>query len=336
MAEFYCRICNVRKVQTRDGVCTNCQDPYQIDPVHPSSGDDTSFATFISSDAAEDNTSDEALIMRGKSKRRIMGIDSLNSSSVPVKAERIAQPQPIQAIPVVPPVSSQQSVQQTTASAVNVKKKSPQAEGVIRNVVEGKDPKGFLVRWFRSFSHGLSFPMTDDQLEFQVFSNWATTNNAQGYSADKIIVYGKFQSGKPVQDNTVRVYGKRNKNNAIIAEVIENTTDGTRSELDPHPIPSAVVTFLTLFVFLLIGVFLTTVGSLISTIGASASGVGHSLAGLISTLFSLALWGLVTFYCGSKLIRQLTRSGELSSIIMYAVFSLVALMMLKESICKLF
>lgn len=337
MADYYCRICNVRRVQTHDGVCANCQDPYQTDSFYSQADRGSPLIPSIEDD--NDSASDNSVPI-SRSKRKIIGLTSHDPASHTVQKNETSQSEPLKATPVVPSRdTSSSTLQNSTTTSHNTssrKSRAPQAEGVVRNIIEGKDPKGFLSRWFRSFSTGSSFPMTNDQLEFQVFSNWANSCNAQGYAADKVIVYGKIQSGKPVQDNTVRVYGKRSKNNAIIAEEIENTTDGTRAELDPPPIPAFVVTFVTLLVFGLIFVLITSVGGIVSNIGASITGVGNSVVGFASVIFSLVLWGLVTFYCVSKLFRLLTRNGDATNIIMYGFFTLLAMIMLKNSFLNLF
>lgn len=334
MADYYCRICNVRKVANPGDICANCQDPYQ--QVTPTSENGQSFSdhaatmrsTNSNSGSYDNNEYASDSFSSGKSKRRIMGTTPASAPISNNKSDNMTSPQPIQSTPVIP--STQTTTKNTTSSIAKQKTyvQTPQTEGVVRNIVEGKDPSGFLVRWLRSFVSGTSFPMSDEQAEFQVFSNWQNSNNAQGFAADKVIVYGHMQNNKPVQDNTVRVYGRRNKNNAIIAEVIENTTDGTRTEFQPAPLPALLVKVITLIVLVLIVSLLVLLFSGISGLSKGGSldfgNIGKSIGNFATNLLLTVIAGLATYYCGSKGIKLLAHGGNGSSIIMYAVGTLVA------------
>lgn len=332
MADYYCRICNVRKVSNPGDICANCQDPYQ--QVSPASGNGQTYAsqtasayekTAQSSNENDDYASDT--YSSGRSKRRIIGTTPISTPVSDGESVNEIPSQPIQSVPVIPSMQTSATNNPSATSKQKSSVQSPQTEGVVRNIVEGKDPSGFLVRWFRSFISGTSFPMSDEQAEFQVFSNWQNGNNAQGFAADKVIVYGHMQNNKPVQDNTVRVYGRRNKNNAIIAEVIENTTDGTRTEFQPAPLPAMLVKVITLIVlalFVLLFVLIFSGISGISGIGLDLGNVGKSLGNFAVNLLLIVVAGLATYYCGSKAIKLLAHGGSGSSIIMYAVGALVA------------
>ena len=268
----------------------------------------------------------------GRSSRRIIGVGQPQGSAAPAPSRGQTQVQPVQPVqpvqqtPAVPvPAPAQpQNAQAASAAAL------PQTEGVVRNIVEGKDPKGFMKRWFRSFSLGTSFPRTNEEMEFQVFSNWANTGSAQGYAADKVILFGRIVSGKPLNDNTVRVYGRRDKNNVIHAEEVENTTDGTRVEIDPAPLPAAAVRIITLAVLALI-LFLVIavsrgIGSLSRGVSeADLSGAAQGITGGLKNLLFAALSAVGVYYFGGKTLGLIRRKGDFVTLIIFAVLTLVFL-----------
>ena len=308
--EYYCRICNIRKVQRPGDVCANCQDPYQFDGL-PASNPGSSASNVPSYDPVTDSTQpgeeeqEESYAYtpsRSSSgrARRILNIPTsdpssnpssggssrqvMRSSSDPVVSSGSSAVQssaPLKSGPVVAPAPS--STPDTSAQNTD----TFLTEGVVRNVVEGKDPVGLIGRWFRSLFSGVPFCLSDEQTEFQVFSNWTGSSNASGHAADKVIAYGKITSGKPVQDNTVRIYGKRDSNNAIIATGIENTTDGTFTVFNPAPMPAVVVRIISLIVLILIFGLGYSATSMLGSVGSR--GTGSSVATGIGNL----LWHLV-------------------------------------------
>lgn len=279
MGDFYCRICNVRKVAHEGDACPNCQAPYQAQEQAASPQPASAQQAFVRSaqrrtEQQESEASGDRRIARS-SGRQILGqptpvagvAHSARARQVYVAPqedtdeqggsdEQPACVQASQAGGMQAPVA--QTNQNEPAQAQG--KRAPQTEGVVRNIRESKDESSVLERWMRSFRTGTPFPMTDDMMEFQVFSGWNSgVNAATGYSADKVIVYGKINSGKPVQDNSVRVYGVRDKGNEIIATDIENTTDGTLARFKPEPLSAVAVKLITfavlgLLAFLVLGI----------------------------------------------------------------------------------
>ena len=297
MGDFYCRLCNVRRVEHDGDVCPSCQDPYQqAIPVRQDAPVQTGSDTH--------DAENEMPVMTHRSGRRIMGVPQRSGGQAGnAAAAQQAQEQQIQAQPPMstgPIVAPAADDNEGHTAEKKGGKHAPQAEGVVRNIQESKDSTPPFSRWMRSFSYGVPFPMTDDMMEFQVFSGWNSgPNSATGYSADKIIVYGTINSGKPIQDNTVRVYGTRSKNNAIIAAQIENTTDGTYAEFNPPPLSAVIVRVVTWAVLAVVLFIVLSIFSAFSSAGASFNGAGLSAAmsGLLTNVAITALGAMGTLFC---------------------------------------
>lgn len=329
MGDFYCSICNVRRVERDGDVCPGCQDPYQQAVPVPQQPQ-TVQNSYAAAQSNDNGYIDEPAVPIHRSNRRILGAapqqtNHQQPSGLTAQQTSIQQSAPLPVTNTVPvqPAASNAPAQNTVAAG----KKGPQADGIVRNIQESKDNTPVLGRWMRSFSYGVPFPLTDDMMEFQVFSGWnANGNNQNGYSADKVIVYGTINSGKPIQDNTVRVYGTRAKNNAIIASGIENTTDGTYAEFNPPPLPAAAVRMITflvlgLLLFLIIGVVSGMGGS---SSGSSAAGTSSGGSGFMTNLILTIMGGLGTLFCFGQ-VKQAFANREWGKVFEFFLFALFAI-----------
>ena len=312
MADFYCKVCTVRRVARDGDVCPGCMDDYQSeipaskpDPITPQTGAQTRNRPNPANPQTGGGQSGGGNPQSGPSIVRPSRRGILNQ---PAGAQQPTQQsgRQIYVAPaqndqqdddpgyvsagstVVTPVSSGHTGAQQPTQTAAKGKNAPQCEGIVRNVQESKDGSSVLERWMRSFSTSTPFPLTDDMIEFQVFSGWNSGTNASGHAADKVIVYGTINSGKPVQDNSVRVYGTRNKGNAIIASSIENTTDGTFAEFKPEPIPAGVVKVVTFAVLGLIALIVYSVFTMGSGLGG-LGGLNINMDGVTNFLIYVAM-----------------------------------------------
>ena len=162
------------------------------------------------------------------------------------------------------------------------------------------------------------------RIKFQVFAGWNSGgNNPTGYSADKIIVYGTINSGKPIQDNSVRVYGRRAKNNAIIAATIENTTDGTYAEFNPPPLSALAVRIITgivlgVLLFLFFGVFSAFSGS-----GGGLGGGSFLSSNFVTYLILTAIGGMAVLFCARQ-VKASFANQQMGRGFEYIFFTLLA------------
>lgn len=282
-------------------------------------GSQAAGAAQAEGDGAAAGTQSRRPIVR-RNNRQILGQDTAGSSAPGAGTNRqvYVAPQESQSAPAPQAEQSVQpayvQVQQTAgmqrpaaqsspAQAASQGKRAPQTEGVVRNIQESKDASSGLERWMRAFMTGTPFPMSDEMMEFQVFSGWNSgVNAASGYSADKVIVYGNINSGKPVQDNSVRVYGVRGKGNEIIATDIENTTDGTYAQFKPEPLPAMMVKIITFVVLGVLAILVFGVISMMSGGGSFSLGIsGEVISERLARLLLLAggAMAVIFFFQGS-------------------------------------
>lgn len=341
MSQFYCRICNVRKVANDGDVCSSCNDPYQ-QPVVSSP-----FGTPSAEPANNMNTSDESndggASIQHKSSRRL-----LNTSGSPAaqhggsKRQIMSQNQTPGTTYQAAPMSNSPVVQSVpqNAPAQAQGKHAPQAEGVVRNIQESQDRTPVLGRWFQALFGNIPFTTNQDMMEFQVFNGWSSGAQVQNsaYSADKIIVYGRIKSGKPIQDNSVRIYGTRLRNNAIVASVIENTTDGTTTEFDPPPLSPTAVRIITFGLIGLVVLLFMMLGSGLSSgsdMGAGLEGAGSAIGGFLVSLVITVVSAICTWFCFRKLISAMKAQSS-DQLVTYLVFFFVALAVFLSQLSSLF
>lgn len=307
MATYYCPCCNVRKVSRENELCSSCQDPYQSVSASSTQAQNQDYEQHqapilqtpevdarhqASANKEEDHTQPSGgfvTITRGKR--------TTSSSSSPVyQPQPVYQAPPPPAAPVAPPAS--------TSSSEVKNKKLPQADGIVKNITAFKDKTTIVEKWFKSLFMGVPFPIGDDAMEFQVFQNWnGTSNSSTGYSAEKVVVYGTITTGRPLQDNSVRVYGHRDKGNNIIASKIENSTDGTCTMFKPEPISAGFIRFITIALLGLI--VLLVLGS--SSLFSSFTGFQFDFSGLLTNLVCVLLGGAGTVYCFRKVKNSFGR-----------------------------
>jgi len=324
MGEFYCSVCNVRKVEHDGDVCPSCQDPYQQVVQVPQQTNQMNQAV---QSEPEEQVHDDQPVLIHRSNRRILGGAPQQKAGTHVSRPAIQQNNTQPSVPAQVTNSAPVPVVNNNPAnnAVSTQNgAAPQAEGIVRNIQESKDNTPVLGRWMRSFTNGVPFPLTDDMMEFQVFSGWNSGgNNPSGYSADKVIVYGTINSGKPIQDNSVRVYGTRAKNNAIIASNIENTTDGTCAEFNPPPLSALAVRIITGIVFAVILFLFFGLFSAFS--GGSGSGGGSFLSSnFVTYLVLTAIGGLGIVFCFNQAKQSFANRewGRFFEFILFALFAL--------------
>ena len=290
MSDFYCPICNVRKVSREGEICSSCQDPYNPVPIVTPTAQQSAMPDTASTNSTSD-TSDETVTVASTG-RRIMNTPVNSAPTTPSRrsvilpqqgvSQQAVQPAPApQTVPIVPPVGTNQA-QGTNAQPASGAI-TPATEGIVKNVTNSKDQANFLGRWFRSLLLGVPLARTDDITEFQVYSNWTGTSSNGGYSADKVVAYGNIVTGKPIQDNSVRVYGKRDKNRMIVASNIENTTDGTYSVFDPAPISATVVRVIS---FAIIAVIVLLVVLAVTGLSGRGGAIGQGAQTLLYSIVS--------------------------------------------------
>lgn len=114
--------------------------------------------------------------------------------------------------PVLKPVF-QQSSQMSTKTIVE---SASVTVGRVRNFHEEEVYSPFLMKWFRSFFKGVPFVFGHTLNTFQLYED---DHSETGYD---VVFYGKMTRGRFTDFNRVKVYGKPDHSNSIVAKQIIN------------------------------------------------------------------------------------------------------------------
>lgn len=226
---YYCDRCQVRQVKAEHDLCIQCQ------------------------------TAQASAHTRMPAPSQVSSSD--NSQPKKTTGRKILTSSAVANQPAASKVTSSQtqntSVSSSTCQTEQAGKTTTQAargafiaEGIVKNIDKTPNSMSGLQRWFESLRHGVPYARDSGMTEFQIYGNWIGGPSANSYNADKVLLYGSVHSGGPVENNMVRVYGKRMADRSIVASAIENTVDGTWTVLKPQPIPSFAVRLVSLGILL--------------------------------------------------------------------------------------
>lgn len=146
----------------------------------------------------------------------------------------------------------QDSIQNSvnTHQKINTQQKDNSAcKGNISNLNTDVEQMPSVYRWFRAMFKCIPYNIHGDMTSFQVFEDYTgNATNQLGYAATQVIVYGKVNNGIISNNNDVKVYGKRDGNNHILADQIQNcATGGVIKPTDV--IPAGMVYGVSILVF---------------------------------------------------------------------------------------
>lgn len=134
-------------------------------------------------------------------------------------------------------------------------------KGLATNIVQDRDRRGLVWRWFRSMFSNASFSFDKDITQFQIVP--ITVSNSSPHSLtssrEQVVLYGKIGFGLISDCNKVEVYGKRDKRGYIVPRQIKNLTTGTTVK-PTMTLSRAAIWTITLSVIGIIGSILATVG----------------------------------------------------------------------------
>lgn len=213
---YKCRICGSNEVEHPDDICELCAigpDPYAIGNAGKKEQD-----FFGQKDVFISEKEKTVLIGR-------KGGDDLTETAI-TAGERSEPPAQVhasgQAIGNIakdlPPAT------RTPNGAANL----PITAGIVKNIVVDTQRRSSWEKVFRALFQGIPYAMDDTATMFQVFPGFTgTALNAQGNACDQVIVYGRLAAGTICENNNVEVYGKRDKNNIVIAKRVRNVASGT-------------------------------------------------------------------------------------------------------------
>lgn len=255
---YKCASCGIYEVEHEGDICEYCSaatDPY----AQAVKQKRTRVGPMINRNAEEEQESDNAgrrrvLITAGNPNDNSMSTASDTqvyrageAAQQSLQGDQWTAPQPVAA-------------KDETVTAKSVGANQPISEGITKNVVASSANRGIIEKLFTTLFQGIPFTMDPDILTFQTFPDYSgTALNASGTACDQIVLYGKINAGTISENNHVRVYGKRDSANQIIAERIENTASG--AVIVPQRTISALwIRLMALAILLAIGVFLYKFG----------------------------------------------------------------------------
>lgn len=261
--EYNCSICGINEVECEGGICDLCsisQDPYAqalsaqmqssnpTQPVELSQSGGTAKQQFAAVGAQPYmGTGKRKILVRGTGLTNqdvygngdVTGGTGSNGTDGGVKVYQNGQ-----------------AVDAGTSSASKAL-----TAGITKNISVDTEEISFIVKWFRALFSGIPVALDESVTTFQVFPDYSgSALNSLGNACDQVVIYGKVTAGTISDNNEVEVYGHRRSDNTIIASQICNRASG--SMVSPQRvIPVAAVWLITLLIFGLLAVSLTTLGA---------------------------------------------------------------------------
>lgn len=223
---YMCKICGAVPVQKQGDVCQACSDPYSSVYSPPSQGSAVNNARKVLIGDFASNTGglipngDDAVVMQPVNSLTVQAanLPAVNNTTVPTR------------------------VKSTFMSGVD----DYDVEGNVRNYKEEECKSFIMERWFRTLFTMVPFTTDDTVHTFQVYQGWNAANTSNAV-CDEVIVYGKITRGKINIDNTVRVWGKRDKSNSIVVTKIYNVSSDTNLNIR-YGVSPALAWMITIFI----------------------------------------------------------------------------------------
>ncbi|MGH1143126.1 hypothetical protein [Bacillus pseudomycoides] len=166
-------------------------------------------------------------------------------------------------------------------------------EGVVRNFHEDIIEMNLIRQWLLALLKGCPFVKCGNICNFELLDT-----NGQVHS---IIMYGKIIRGRFQEYSTIRVFGKWDRNNTMIARSMENLSSNSKVKVN-KAISSNMVRVLSILVVSILYylIFMVDYISLIETITAS---IMTFLSAVILTLLPFMITFLVLWFLIKKLFR---------------------------------
>lgn len=240
-----CSVCGINDVAFDGGVCEMCavsDDPYIriMQRQHgPRSGGPLIHPQIEKDDPPRANRSRQILVGHNEANNLIIS-ESVETSqdAIPVyKLGHTTVTQPVGTTGIAPAPASPAPVKNAWV-----------CEGIIKNVQIGVRQRNMAEQLFDALFNSTPMTKVPDVLSFQVYPDYGGTNlTSAGTVCDQVLVYGQVNVGSISENNHVRVYGNRDRQNNIVATKIENTASGT--VIQPGKIISPIFICLLILVF---------------------------------------------------------------------------------------
>ena len=127
--------------------------------------------------------------------------------------------------------------------------------GRVRNFHEEEVYSPFLLKWWRSFNKGIPYVVGHTLSSFQLYED---ENSENGHD---VVLYGKMTRGRFADFNRVKVYGKPDHSNSIVAKQIINLNSQSAVGVN-YLLPAWAVRVITAVILL---VLITTIYTVVTT-----------------------------------------------------------------------
>lgn len=231
----YCRNCNTVEVDDVGDLCANCalmSDPYQTQntPYRPGGGQGGRRVLVNPKTEPEQQKplQNKRRVMLQPEQEEDSSYDA-NYKKPRYTSSRNVTPPDYQTPDYSGGQSKVQTMQSKPSKQATVKSgTAPLSEGIIKNVISNRQPRSFLQKYFDTVFNQIPYAQDDEVTTFQVYPDLTgMTKTVLGHDCDQVIMYGKLSHGMASENNTVEVYGRRDKHNNIIASKLVNTASGT-------------------------------------------------------------------------------------------------------------
>lgn len=275
---YKCRMCGVFDVDEPGGVCQLCavgQDPYagqgqesrNVDYGDTYGGQKAGYAH---------SSSKRKILVGGAAGNNLPGTYQKNS---PVAREDTEVARDSGSVPVYRPgqvnLNQYSGAPSGTVSGAAQSGQGAQGaskggayetKGIIKNVTTDVEKYPFFIRFLRAIFFGIPISFYNDLTMFQVFPDYTGQSlNAQGYACDQVVVYGTVKAGVVSENNDVEVYGRRDRNNNIIATKIKNTASGA-TVVPGGTISPTIIRVIFILVLLIIFGIISAIGGAVGAL----------------------------------------------------------------------
>ncbi|MED3997545.1 hypothetical protein P4647_23415 [Peribacillus frigoritolerans] len=162
-------------------------------------------------------------------------------------------------------------------------------EGTVRNFHEDIVQMNFVSQWFLALLKGCPFVLDGNICNFELVDSSGQVNN--------VVMYGKIIRGRFQDHSTIKVFGKRDRHNTIIAKSVENLSSNSKVKVN-KAVSNGIVRIISSMVFLLLFylVFMVDYISLLISIK-------KWLLAVISALLPIVILLIFLWFCLKKLFK---------------------------------
>jgi hypothetical protein len=193
----------------------------------------------------------------------------------------------------VPKKRSSFSITKLMSKCKRTAAKEAYIEGTVRNFHEDIVQMNVVNQWFLALRKGCPFVRDGNICNFEVVDA-----NGQVHS---VVMYGKIIRGRFQEHSMIRVFGKRDRHNTMIAKSIENLSSNSKVKVN-KAVSNSIVRIISMLTVLVL-YYLVFMVDYISLLEAMATSVTSLLLAVISALLPIVIMVLILWFFLKKLFR---------------------------------